>query len=62
MPRPLRRGILGPSTTILSKDIDEYAFMCGLNFYETDVMINPFFLPNNSVILLHKKTEFLGYI
>ena len=25
-------------------------------------MINPFFLPNNSVILLHKKTEFLGYI
>ena len=37
MPRPLKRGILGPSTTILSKDIDEYAFMCGLNFYETDV-------------------------
>ena len=37
MPRPLRRGILGPSTTILSNDIDEYAFMCGLNFYETDV-------------------------
>ena len=37
MPRPLKRGILGPSTTILSNDIDEYAFMCGLNFYETDV-------------------------
>ena len=37
MPRPLRRGILGPSTTILFKDIDEYAIMCGLNFYETDV-------------------------
>ena len=37
IPRPLKRGILGASTKILSKDIDEYAFMCGLNFYETDV-------------------------
>ena len=36
MPRPLKRGILGASTIILSKDIDKYAFMCGLNFYETD--------------------------
>ena len=35
MPRPLKRGILGASTTILSKDIDKYAFMCGSNFYET---------------------------
>ena len=32
MPRPLKRGILGASTIILSKDIDKYAFMCGLNF------------------------------
>jgi hypothetical protein len=38
MPRPLKRGILGASTIILSKDIDKYAFMYGLNFYETDVM------------------------
>ena len=37
MPRPLKRGILGASTIILSKDIDKFAFMCGLNFYETDV-------------------------
>ena len=37
MPRPLKRGILGASTKILSKDIDKYAFMCGSNFYETDV-------------------------
>ena len=38
MPRPLKRGILGASTIILSKDIDKYAFMCGSNFYETDVI------------------------
>ena len=37
MSRPLKRGILGASTTILSKNIDKYAFMCGSNFYETDV-------------------------
>ena len=37
MPRPLKRGILGASTIILSKDIDKYAFMCGSNFNETDV-------------------------
>ena len=36
MPRPLKRG-LGASTIILSKDMDKYAFMCGSNFYETDV-------------------------
>ena len=37
MPRPLKRGMLGASTIILSKDIDEYAFiMCALNFYEKD--------------------------
>ena len=38
MSRPLKRGILGASTIILSKDIDKYAFMCGLIFYETDVI------------------------
>ena len=38
MPRPLKRGILGASTIILSKDIDKYAFMCGSNFYESDVI------------------------
>ena len=37
MPRPLKRGILGASTIILSKYIDKYAFMCGSNFYESDV-------------------------
>ena len=37
MPRPLKRGILGASTIIIFKDIDKYAFMCGSNFYETDV-------------------------
>ena len=40
MPRPLKRGILGASTIILSKDIDKYAFMCGSNFYESDVIYN----------------------
>ena len=37
MPRLLKWGILGTSTIILSKEIDKYAFMCGSNFYETDV-------------------------
>ena len=37
IPRPLKRGILGASTIILSKDIDKFAFMCGSNFNETDV-------------------------
>ena len=37
MPRPLIRGMLGDSTIILSKDVDKYAFMCGSNFYESDV-------------------------
>ena len=32
-----QRCILSASTIILSKDIDEYVFMCGSNFYETDV-------------------------
>ena len=40
MPRPLKRGILGASTIMLSKDIDKYAFMCGSNFHETDIIIN----------------------
>ena len=39
MPRPLKWGILGASTIILSKDIDKYAFMCGSNFHETDVRV-----------------------
>jgi hypothetical protein len=37
MPRPLKRGIPGASTIILSNDIDRYTFMCGSNFYESDV-------------------------
>ena len=36
MPGPLKRGVLGVSVIILSKDIDKYAFICGSNFYETD--------------------------
>ena len=41
MPRPLKRGITGASTIILSKDINKYDFMCGSNFYETDVISIP---------------------
>ena len=37
MPRPLKQGILGASTIILSNNIDKSDFMCGSNFYETDV-------------------------
>ena len=37
MPRTLKRGILGASRIILSKDIDKYAFMCGSDFNEIDV-------------------------
>ena len=40
MPRPLKWGILGASKIILSKDIDKYAFICGSNFYETDVIMS----------------------
>ena len=40
MPRQLRQGIIGASTIILSKDINKYAFMCGSNFYESDVMFD----------------------
>ena len=36
-PRHLKRGKLGASSIILAKDIDKNAFMCGSNFYETDV-------------------------
>ena len=39
MPGPLKRGMLGASTIILSKDIDKCAFMCGSIFYETDVSL-----------------------
>ena len=38
---PLKQGILGASTIILSKDIDKYASMCGSNFYESDVSLYP---------------------
>ena len=55
MPRPLKRGILGASTTILSKDIDKYAFMCGSNFYETDVSSN--ILQINEKLYFEKKNE-----
>ena len=30
---------LGAGTIILFKDIDKYAFMCGSNFYESDVTL-----------------------
>ena len=39
MPRALKWGVLGASTIILSKDIDNYAYNCGSNFYESDVTI-----------------------
>ena len=38
MPGPLKQGILGASIIILSKVIDKNTFMCGSNFYETDVI------------------------
>jgi len=40
MPRPLKRGMLGASTIIPVLGwtaIDKYAYMCGSNFYESDV-------------------------
>ena len=42
MPRPLKWGILGASTIILSIDIDKYVSMCGSNFYESDVNLLSF--------------------
>ena len=39
MPRSLKLGKLDANEIILSKDIDKYAFKCGLNFYESDVMM-----------------------
>ena len=33
----MKWGILGAGIIILSKVIDEYAFIYGSNFYETDV-------------------------
>ena len=38
MPRPLKWGIIGASTIILTKDIDKYTYKCGSNFYESDVI------------------------
>ena len=40
MPRPLKLGKLGASTIILSKDIDNYAYKCGSNSYESDVSLD----------------------
>ena len=37
-PRPLKWGIKGASTIILSKDIDKYAIMCDSDFYESDII------------------------
>ena len=37
MPGPLKGVVLGAIMIIISKDIDKYAFIYGLNFYETDV-------------------------
>ena len=34
IPRPVKRGILGASTMIL----DNYAYKCGSNFHESDVI------------------------
>ena len=48
MPRPLKQGILGASTIILSKDIDKYDFLYGSNFYKTDVTINKLDLESHS--------------
>ena len=58
MPRPLKRGKLGASTIILSKDIDKYAFMCGSNFNETDVTyIESCFIP----VAFNSKPNFEGF-
>ena len=59
MPRPLKRGILGASTIILSKDIDEYAFMCGSNFYEPDVSSQN---STTAVTLKRFKWSFKNYV
>ena len=57
MPRPLKWGILGASTIILYKDIDKYAFMCGSNFYETDVISRLFAFMYLSSVLLYMKNK-----
>ena len=51
MKRALKRGILGASTIIISKDIDKYAFICGSIFYETDVM--PLLIKKGLIYLLN---------
>ena len=53
MPRPLKRGILGASTIILSKDIYEYAFICGSNFNEIDVTYWAYHDMTYGQILIH---------
>ena len=59
MPRPLKRGILGASTIILSKDINKYAFMFGSNFYETDVSYVTYFGTIGNLIDLMNQTNYL---
>ena len=53
MPRPLQRGA---STIILSKDINEYAFMCGSNFYGT--VVSTYF--SMTQLLSHTIAHFTG--
>ena len=57
MPRPLKWGILGASTIILSKDINKYAFMCGSNFYESDVTLHCMFVTIASRIQQRVSTQ-----
>ena len=57
MPRTLKRGILGASTIILSKDIDKYAFRCGSNFYETDIRFNVLYMCHYNPLLIRNRIE-----
>ena len=62
MLRPLKRGILGASTVLLSKDIDNYAYMCGSNFYESDLKIHRYAGKLISIIVFCVKVHFLGFL
>ena len=62
MLRPLERGILGASTLISSKDIGKYAFMCGSNFYESDLKIHRYAGKLISIIVFCVKVHFLGFL
>ena len=60
---PLKRGILGANTIILSKDIEKYAFMCGLNFNETDVNTYlPFLLLTAAKFFENSDRKTTGYV